>query len=100
VKKVKDGSDLVGKPNEEFTQVASTVSKSGELVEEIAADSKEQALGIEQVNKAVSDMDKITRRNSANAEESATASEKMNAQAEQMRELVATLVTLVGEPRI
>jgi hypothetical protein len=45
---------------------------------------------------AVADMDKIVQQNAANAEESASASDEMNAQAEQMKTIVAELVALVG----
>ena len=96
VKKVKDGSDLVVGTNEAFTEVAANATKVGELVSEIAAASREQAQGIEQVNTGVTEMDKVTQSNAANAEESASASEEMSAQAEQMKAMVGELITLVG----
>ncbi|MFZ5570779.1 MAG: methyl-accepting chemotaxis protein [Thermodesulfobacteriota bacterium] len=96
VKKVKDGSELVERTNEAFQQVAVSSTKVGQLVGEIAASSNEQAQGIEQINKAVTEMDKVTQQNAANAEESASASEEMNAQAEQMKGMVDELVTMVG----
>jgi methyl-accepting chemotaxis protein len=96
VKKVNDGSDLVARTNDAFVQVAESSSKVGNLVAEIAAASNEQAQGIEQVNRAVSEMDRVTQKTAANAEESASASEQMNAQAEQMKGMVNELVSLVG----
>ncbi|HKL22228.1 MAG TPA: methyl-accepting chemotaxis protein, partial [Tichowtungia sp.] len=69
VQKVGDGSQLVTKTNGTFVQVAESTAKVGELVAEIAAASSEQADGIEQVNKAVTEMDKVTQQNAANAEE-------------------------------
>ncbi len=96
VKRVKEGSVLVEKTDGEFRQVAESVSKSGELIGEISAASNEQAQGIEQVNKAVSEMDKVVQQNAANAEESASASEEMSAQALRLKEFVAELVALVG----
>ena len=96
VKKVKDGGELVTKTNEAFTEVATSASKVGELVGEIAAASNEQAQGIEEINKVVAQMDKVTQQAAANAEESAAASEEMNAQATQMKEVVAELVAVVG----
>jgi len=96
VKKVKDGSQLVNKTNEAFSEVARSAAKVGELVAEIAAASNEQAHGIDQMNKAVAEMDKVVQQNAANAEESASASEEMNAQAEQMKGMVDELVALVG----
>ncbi|MBF0378981.1 MAG: MCP four helix bundle domain-containing protein [Desulfamplus sp.] len=95
VTKVRDGSTLVKKTSEAFTQVAASSAKVGELVGEIAAASREQSSGIEQVNIAVSEMDKVIQQNAANAEESASASEEMNAQAETMNDFVNELVGLV-----
>jgi methyl-accepting chemotaxis protein len=49
------------------------------LVSEIAAASKEQSQGVDQVNtRHVTDMDQITQQNASSAEESAAASEELN----------------------
>lgn len=96
VTKISDGTALVSRTNDAFSQVAESSVKVGELVAEIAAASTEQAEGIGQINTAVVDMDKVTQQNAANAEESASASEELNAQAEQMREAVTDLTALVG----
>ncbi|MDO9109741.1 MAG: methyl-accepting chemotaxis protein, partial [Desulfatirhabdiaceae bacterium] len=96
VKKVKDGSELVTRTNDAFLQVAVRSAKVAELVGEIAAASSEQAIGIEQVNLAVTEMDKVTQQNAATAEESASASQELNAQAEQMKSMVGELVDMVG----
>jgi methyl-accepting chemotaxis protein len=96
VSKVKDGSDLMGKTAEVFSQVADSTGKVKELVAEIAAASSEQAQGVDQINKAVNEMNTVTQRTAANAEESASASEELNAQSEQMRGYVAKLTTIVG----
>jgi len=95
VKKIKTGSDIVTKTNEAFGKVATGAKKAGELVGEISAASNEQAQGVEQINKAVSEMDKVVQKNAASAEESASASEQMNAQAEQMKSYVRELAILV-----
>jgi methyl-accepting chemotaxis protein len=96
VKKIKDGSNLVMKTNEAFAEVAVSASKVGELVGEIAAASQEQAHGIDQISRAVVEMDKVTQQTAANAEESASASEEMNAQAEHMKNISFTLVNIIG----
>ncbi len=96
VKKIKTGSGIVADTNEAFRKVAESSSKVGKLVGEIAAASNEQALGIGQVNTAVTEMDKVVQQNAANAEESASASEEMNAQAEQMKGMVGELMALVA----
>jgi methyl-accepting chemotaxis protein len=48
------------------------------------------------VNTAVTEMDKVTQQNAANAEESASAAEELFAQAEQMKKFVGTLTAMVG----
>ncbi len=87
---------MVERTNEEFGKVEQSAMKVAELIGEIAAASREQSEGIDQVNVAVTDMDKVTQQNAANAEESASSSEEMNAQAEQMKHMVDELVMLVG----
>ncbi len=94
--KVKTGSDLVAGTNEAFAQVTDSASKVGELVAEIAAASDEQARGIEQVNTAVTEMDKVTQQNAANAQQTASSSGEMLSQAGWMKAMVTELVSLVG----
>lgn len=95
VKKVETGAKLVDATNEDFVSVAENTGKVGAIVAEIASASKEQAQGIEQINMAVNEMDKITQQNAANAEESASASEEMNAQAASMMVYVDQLQTMI-----
>jgi ABC-type transporter Mla subunit MlaD len=93
---MKNGSDMVSRTNEAFAKVAASSKKASELVGEIAAASNEQARGIEQINKAVAEMDKVVQHNSANAEESSSAAEEMNAQAWRMRDYMKDLMVLLG----
>ncbi len=95
VKKISEGSALVGTTGEAFTEVAGSASKVGELVGEIAAASQEQAQGIDQINVAVVEMDKVVQQTAANAEESASSSEEMTAQAEEIRNIVGQLAQLI-----
>ncbi len=67
-----------------------------ELVAEIASASSEQSQGIEQVNTAVSEMDKVTQSNAASAEESAAAGADLSVQADALKTAVADLQKLVG----
>ncbi len=96
VDKIKKGSELVVKTSEAFVEVTKSTSKVGELVGEISAASQDQAQGIDQINRAVTEMDKVTQQTAANAEESASISEEMHAQAEQMMSVASTLVRIVG----
>ncbi len=95
VSRVDEGTALVKKTNEEFVELSNNATKAGDLVAEIAAASNEQALGIDQVNKAIGEMDKVTQQNAANAEESASAAQEMYAQAAIMRQSVADLIALI-----
>ena len=63
---------------------------------EIAAASHEQAQGVEQINRAISELDKVVQQNAASAEESASASQELTAQSGQMKAIVAELADLVG----
>jgi len=83
----------VGKNLEEITTASTRVNA---LVSEIAAASKEQAQGIDQVNTAVGQMDKVTQTNAASAEESAAAAEELSSQAVSLSEMVRELVNIVG----
>jgi methyl-accepting chemotaxis protein len=99
VKKVKDGSRLVTQTGDAFTKVAGSANKVGDLVGEIAAASREQAQGIEQVNRAVGEMDKVVQQNAANSEESASGAEEMNAQAEKLKRIVEDLGAMIEGSR-
>jgi methyl-accepting chemotaxis protein len=96
VKKIRVGVDLVQQTNQEFNEVTSMVTKSGELVGEIAAASHEQAQGIDHLNQAVQEMDKVVQRNAASAEETASITGEMNAQSALVKDMVGGLATLVG----
>jgi methyl-accepting chemotaxis protein len=65
-------------------------------VEAIATASNQQSQGIGQNNDAVAQMDKVTQQVASNAEESASASEELSAQAAAMQDVVADMVALIG----
>jgi methyl-accepting chemotaxis protein len=96
VKNSRNGVDIATEVSKVLEEIVQSVGKTTDLVSEIAAASQEQAQGIDQVNTAVAQMDKVTQQNAANAEESASASEELSAQAESMQEIVGQLVAMVG----
>jgi len=67
-KKIKTGAELVRVTNEAFAGVSRSTSKVGELLAGIATASNEQAQGIDQINKAVAQMNAVTQQNAASAE--------------------------------
>jgi methyl-accepting chemotaxis protein len=79
------------------TNLAAILEKTRQLDEriaEIAESSRQQNEGIAQVNNAVASMDKVTQENAALADQSASASEELKAQAEQVRIEVAGLMRM------
>ena len=95
VRKIKSGSDIVAKTNETFSKVEGAAKKVGTLVGEISAASNEQAQGVDQINKAMGEMDRVVQKNAANAEESASAAEEMSAQAEQVNGYVGDFMSVI-----
>jgi methyl-accepting chemotaxis protein len=76
-------------------QIVEKAHKVDGLVAEIAQSSKEQSQGIGQINGAVTQMDAVTQRVAANAEETAGASEELSSQAETLKGIVGELLSLV-----
>jgi methyl-accepting chemotaxis protein len=94
--KTAQGVEISAKVAQALDEILNKVRLVDELVAESAAASKEQSLGIQQVNEAVSQMDKVTQSNAAGAEESASAAEELRAQAESLKDAVQQLLALVG----
>jgi len=65
------------------------IQRTAELVQEIAAASKEQDTGAEQVNKAIQQLDQIIQQNAAASEEMAATAEELNSQADQLQSTIA-----------
>ncbi len=66
------------------------------LVDEVNLGSQEQARGIEQIGKAIAQMEQVTQKTAANAEESASAAEELTAQSETLKDVVERLNAMVG----
>jgi methyl-accepting chemotaxis protein len=77
-------------------EISDKVVATDMLVAEIATAAREQAHGLSQVNSAISQMDLIAQSNAASAEQSATAAERLDAQAATLRQTVFQLEGLVG----
>ncbi len=69
-------------------EIAGSVGKVTEIIAAILAAAKEQSLGIEQLNMAVSDMDKVTQQNAASSEESSSAAAELSGQSEELAAMV------------
>lgn len=89
------GAEISAKVATSLEEIVGKARQVDELAGEVAAASREQSQGIEQVNSAVTQMDKVTQSNAASAEESASAAEELNAQAENLKDAVFQLLRLV-----
>lgn len=88
--KVDEGAALVNNSGEVLAEIMVGVKRVADIVGEISAASEEQARGIEQINTAVMQMDKMTQQNAALVEESSSAAAAMRDQSSAMTEIVAT----------
>ena len=96
IAKANDGktkADHVGTAVSAITK-ESTMIKT--LVDEVNLGSQEQARGIEQIGKAIMQMEQVTQTTAANAEESAAAAEELTAQSETLKDVVERLAAMVG----
>jgi methyl-accepting chemotaxis protein len=89
VNQVEEGSQLADASGNTLNDILLGVKKVNDIVAEIAVASREQASGIEQVNKAILQMDQTTQKNAALVEETAAASQSMGEQASQLHALMS-----------
>jgi aerotaxis receptor len=88
VSKVDTGSHLVGQAGQTINEVVGQVRRVNDLIAEITAASKEQAIGISQVGQAVSQLDEMTQQNAAMVEQSSAAAGSMREQAQRLMEAI------------
>ena len=81
VEKVDAGSKLVDAAGTTMNEVVESVKRVNDIISEIAAASAEQTAGIEQINRAIMEMDNVTQQNASLVEEAAAAAESMQDQA-------------------
>jgi methyl-accepting chemotaxis protein len=94
---VKDGVDLVNKAGASLSDIVASIKQVADVVADIANASIEQATGIEQINKALTQMDEVTQQNSALVEENAATAKTLEHQAKAMDEQVSYFRVAVGD---
>ena len=85
---VKTGASLVQQTGSSLTEIVNAVKKVADIVAEIAAASREQATGLDQINTAVGSMDEMTQRNGALVEETSASAQALAGQARELTRLV------------
>lgn len=89
VRTVERGTDLVLRTGEALADIAAITKESAQIMSEITEASTEQKQGMEQITTAISDLDQMTQQNASMVEETASASEEMMHQANDLMALVA-----------
>ena len=89
VERVQSGSALVDQAGRTMTEIIGAVQRVTDIMGEIAAASEEQSSGIDQVARAVTQMDEVTQQNAALVEEAAAAASSLEDQAGKLRAAVA-----------
>ena len=89
VGKVNEGTKLVDESGEVLNEIVTRAKKVTAVMAEIASSSREQASGIEQVNKAITLMDTMTQQNAALVEEASAAAHALSEQATALTTLIA-----------
>lgn len=89
IKNVEVGIKIAGDTAEALKKIVAEVANAADLVGSIAVASKEQAMGIEQINQGIIQVSQVVQNNAATSEETAAASSELSSQANQLREVVS-----------
>jgi methyl-accepting chemotaxis protein len=100
VDKVQSGSTLVGRAGTTMDEIVQAVRRVTDIMGEISAASEEQSGGIEQVNRAVVQMDEVTQQNAALVEEAAAAAASLEEQTRQLQTVIAGWKVIGGQTRV
>lgn len=94
-KSSREGAKLVGIVDNSLNKIAEAAAAVSESVRHITEGSSEQAVGINQINKAVAEMDKATQANAATSEQTAAAAESLSGQVEQLHAIIEKLGAII-----
>ena len=97
VEQVEQGGKLVQQAGAAMTEVVDTVRSVTDIVSEISAASAEQSTGIDEINRAITQMDEVTQQNAALVEEAAAASQSLQEQASNLASVVGAFKLAHGQ---
>jgi methyl-accepting chemotaxis protein len=95
VKRAEEGGTVSQQAGSVLRSIVDDVAQIADLLNGLTQAAHEQSQGVEQINGAVSQMDQVTQKNAAGAEESASAAEELTAQAQMVNQMVSDLARLV-----
>jgi methyl-accepting chemotaxis protein/methyl-accepting chemotaxis protein-1 (serine sensor receptor) len=96
IERSNDGRRKLGEVGAAFQAITESASKVKVLVDEVSLGNREQTGGVEQVSKAVLQLEQVTQSTAASAEQSASASQQMLSESKALSDLVGRLYTLVA----
>jgi methyl-accepting chemotaxis protein len=100
VEKVQSGTRLVDQAGHTMEDVVASIGRVAKIMNDIAAASHEQSSGIEQVSRAITQMDEVTQQNAALVEQAAAAAESLEEQARALTQSVSIFqLAGVSQPR-
>jgi methyl-accepting chemotaxis protein len=96
IAKSNDGKVKIDRVATAIRAITDEVAKVKTLIDEVNLGGQEQARGIEQISKAMTQMQAVTQTTAANAEESAAAAQELNAQSATLKDIVERLTAMAG----
>ncbi len=86
----KGSLEIAGLSGKKLEQLAPSIRRTAEVVQELAAASAEQAAGVGQMNRAMGQVDQVTQQNASASEELSATAEELRQQAENLERLLTT----------
>ncbi|MDR1298619.1 MAG: methyl-accepting chemotaxis protein [Deltaproteobacteria bacterium] len=93
---IDSGAGLVRSTSDGFAKVVLEVGQVSEIIADVAAACSEQSAGIDQINRALLEMERVTQSNVAVSEETAGASVALSGEARKLEDNAGSLLMLVG----
>lgn len=97
VSRVKQGAGIANRLSDDFRVIDEKSRIIGDLIQSITMATTEQARGMEQINSAVSEMDKLTQRTAADSRNNTEASEQLSRQAATLNDMTAKIMAVIGK---
>ena len=97
VEKVAAGTKLVDEAGTTMDEIVASVARVTDIMAEITAASGEQSSGIEQINRAIGQMDEVTQQNASLVEQAAAASESLQDRAAALAQVVSVFTLDNGQ---
>lgn len=94
--KVRQGTKVAEECGDVLAEIVTNVAGVSTMASEISNASLEQSKGIQEITKAMGQLDQVTQTNSATSEEAASAAEELSAQADSLKNQVLTLVAVIN----